>query len=429
MAVALHLSRLAPPGPRAHHRRIARAILEDTAQRHEGQVFALGSGDLVLLCRRPPPGRMRAAEFPHGLGVPDPAALPATMAALLRVDLPDPAHVTTVWPLPESLAAFTAYAAERVAESAPAAAPAAEPAELTVVVGALAAIAEGPAGIGFLRWQAGVLVPAPHRPTAPPLLPLYRELGFSIAALEARLAAPGQAAADPFLFRHLAARLDQRMLALLSEAAGTGGALDLAAAPGTPPLHLNLTLPTILSDDFARFARRCRDSGAPVGVEVALLEACGDAAAFAAARRVLAEAGMALVLDGVSHLALLLARLDALRPDLLKLAWSPVLADLAAADRQQIAATLDRIGRDRVVLHRAGSEAALRWGMAQGIRRFQGRHVDAMLAAGHSQTCPRAPACSLRQCIERAAAIVPDEACPPPPAPRRAHARAPRAAA
>ena len=161
-----------------------------------------------------------------------------------------------------------------------------------------------------------------------------------------------------------------------------------------------------------------------MGVEVALLEACGDAVAFAAARRLLAEAGMTLVLDGVSHLALLLARPDALRPDLMKLDWSPVLADLPEVDRQQIAATLDRIGRDRVVLHHADNEAALRWGMAQGIRRFQGLHVDAMLAAGRSQACPRAATCSLRQCFDRAAAVAPEPACPPPPTPRRAHARA-----
>ena len=168
-----------------------------------------------------------------------------------------------------------------------------------------------------------------------------------------------------------------------------------------------LTLPAILSDKFARFAMLCRSFGAPVGVEVALVEACSDAAAFGRARRVLAESGLALVLDGVSHLALMLTRPCALRADLVKLDWSPRLAELATEERQQIAAALERIGAHRIILHRAETEAALRWGLAQGIRRFQGRYVDAMLAAGRTMACPRAAGCTLRQCIERAAATGP----------------------
>ncbi len=412
MALVLHLSRLAAPGPRPHHRRIARAILDDTALRHDGQVFALGNGDMVLLCAMAAQGQAPAARPLYGLALSDPAAVSATMAALLRVDLPNPADVATVWRLQESLAAFTAYAAERVAESglalAPPEPPAAGPAEPTVVVGAIAAIAEGPANNDFMQRQLGVLVPYHSAAAAGlPLLPLYRELSFSIAALEARLAAPGQAAADPFLFRHLAGRLDPRMLALLADAAGTGGALDIAAGPRAAPPHINLTLPAILSDGFARLAARCRRCGVAAGIEVTLVEACGDAAAFARARGVLADAGLKLVLDGVSYLALLLAQPGTLRPDLLKLNWSPRLPDLPAEERLELAAALERIGPDRVVLHHAETEAALRWGMAQGLRRFQGRHVDAILAAGRILACPQATGCTVRQCMDQGAAIAP----------------------
>lgn len=437
MALVLHLSRLAPPGPRPHHRRIARAILEATAMRLGGQVFTLGNGDMVLLCGTVPRGQTPASASPHGLALSDPAAVSATMAALLRVDLPDPASVATLWRLPQELAALSAYAAERVAESglvlAPPAPPGAGPAEQTVVVGALAAIVEGMANTGFLQRQPGVLVPARDRSAGldhMPLQALYDEIGFSAAALEARLAAAGQALADPFLFRHLAFRLDQRMLALLANAAGTGSALDIAAfGRATPALHINLTLPAILSEGFTPFAERCRGSGRTVGVQVALVEACGDAAAFARARDVLAARGMKLVLDGVSYLALLLARPWALRPDLLKLDWSPVIPDLRGEERLGLAAALERIGPDRVVLRRAGSEAALRWGMAQGLRRFQGRHVDAILAAGRILACPQASGCTVSQCMARAATLGPagawcDAAVAPPAVPVRSRARA-----
>jgi hypothetical protein len=214
--------------------------------------------------------------------------------------------------------------------------------------------------------------------------------------------------ADPFLFRHLAFRLDWRMLALLADAAGTGGVLDIAAGgPGTAPLHINMTLPGILSNRFARVARLCRSFAAPIGIEVALIEACADPAAFERGRRVLHDAGLKLVLDSVSHLALMLARPGALQPDMVKLDWSPALPDLPLEERLRVAVALERLGPDRVVLHKAETEAALRWGLAQGIRRFQGRHVDAMLAAGRGLACPRAAHCTLRQCIERAASVGP----------------------
>lgn len=252
------------------------------------------------------------------------------------------------------------------------------------------------------------------------LRPIFREVTFSIAELEARLSAregadaTGQATADPFLFRHLARRLDPRMLETVRSHLGTGGPLDVSG--GVPP-HLNLTVGGVLSDSFARFAAACREGerrpggahgpgGAHrPGVEISMIEACVDGAAFARARTALAEAGMAFVLDGVSHLALMRTRPAALGPDLLKLDWSPRMADLAPADRAALAAAVAACGAERIVLHRAETEAALRWGLAHGIRRFQGRHVDAMLGASRILECPMSGGCSLAQCIGREAAV------------------------
>jgi len=49
VALVLHLSRLAPPAPRPHHIRVARVLLQDSAQRFGGQVIGLRNQDLVLL--------------------------------------------------------------------------------------------------------------------------------------------------------------------------------------------------------------------------------------------------------------------------------------------------------------------------------------------------------------------------------------------
>lgn len=107
VAVLLRLSALPPPGPRRYHRRIAHAVLDETAQLHEGQVFLLRGGDAVLLCRD-------GGEPAHGDSLAQPHALPRLFARLLEADLPDGAAaslpLTTVWRLEEQAEALLAYA-------------------------------------------------------------------------------------------------------------------------------------------------------------------------------------------------------------------------------------------------------------------------------------------------------------------------------
>jgi hypothetical protein len=57
-----------------------------------------------------------------------------------------------------------------------------------------------------------------------------------------------------------------------------------------------------------------------------------------------------------------------------------------------------------VVLHGADSEAAIGWGLAHGVTRFQGRYIDTMLAVERLRACASARHCTLDQCRERASA-------------------------
>ncbi len=314
------------------------------------------------------------------------------------------------WPPP-----LLAYATARAVEPPPPA-PAAETtrsqpdrAAQTGVVDALAAAVAAADITDLLRRQTAVVLPLSGAGGGRGALrPLFREISFSVTALEARIGG-GSAHADPYLFRHLASRLDRRMLDLLAEAHGGGGPLD-AASNVAPPAHLNLTLPAIASAAFARFAASCGRTpdavsldGHPArgGIEVSLIEACADPAGFAEARVRVQAAGLLLVLDRVSHLTLMLTQLGPLRPDLLKLEWAPSLATLDRTGAERLDDALARLGPSRLVLLRADTEAAVRWGLARGIRRFQGRHVDAMLAASRLADCPQAGGCTLRQCAER----------------------------
>ncbi len=396
MALVLHLSRLTPPAPRPHHRRVARALMQDTAGWYGGQLFSLGNTDLVLLCREQ---SGHAATAGRGRAT-DPQALPQMLRHLLRVDTPPGLDLVSVWPLSSHINALQDYASARVARHEGSLVMEEDIAGQTGAVDVLGSFISSSAIADLLQRQSAILLSGGIESHGG-IRPLYHEVTFSIAGLEGRVATAAPVSADPFLFRHLAARLDMRMLEMLSQEAGGGGPLDIKR-PGPPALHLNLTIQGILSESFARLVAVGGTAPGRVGVEISLLEAVADSAAFARARAVLANSGCAFVLDGVSHLTLLMTRPGLFDASLIKLDWSPRLAEIGEAEQGLIDRAIREIGLHRIVLHRAETEAALRWGLARGIRRFQGRHVDAMLGAARIVGCPDADGCTLRQCIERA---------------------------
>lgn len=401
VAVALHLGRLRPPAPRPHHVRVARALLQDAAGRHGGQVFPLRNGDMVLLCADPDPqGSPSSPHSPHNL--------PSVFARLFGADAPDPATLTSLWRLEGEGDGLRAYVATRAADSTQSPAPVAE--EGPASPQALAALeqvlleAELPELLGS---QTAIMVSEGRGlPLAARLAPLFRELTISLTALQARhdLA---EAIADPFLFRNFAASLDGRMLEFLHEDMEAGGKFTRPAIKQGLPIHLNLTLEHLVSPGFARLSQAARRLGAKFGIEISLMEAVADPELFEYARHLLDMAGFSLVIDGLDHSGLLLTHPGGLRPALVKLTWSPRLADAPPAQAAAMDAAIKRIGASRLLLARAETEEALVWGQSRGITRFQGYFLDAVQAAARIGICHSARACSLRQCMSRAGTFSP----------------------
>lgn len=373
VGLVLQPSLMPPPGPLAHHRRVALALMQDNARAHDGQVFALSNGDLVLL------GPQRAR--------------PASLASLLLRLLRAPDRVASLWPLDSDAERLRSEIAARL-EAHQANTGEADPA------GAADGLTDSRPVVSVLHRQTAL------RP-GERMRPLFREIRFSVSALEARLGLY-DAVDDPYLVRYLSSRLDRHLLATLARALGDGGPLDtLAAGPEAVPIHLNLTLSGILSPEFDRYAEalgRAGGSGRAPAIEIAFLDACADPAGFAGAETRLERFGMAVVLDAVPHQALLLMHPGRLTAGPLKLDWSPHIARLTAAEQSAIDTAIAEIGPARIVLQQADSEAALHWGRSRGIRDFQGRHLEAMQAALRMRHCPASAACSLRQCRERASA-------------------------
>lgn len=382
--LGLHMSLLPPLGAKPHQTLIAAALLEEAGRRGDGQMFRLPNGNLALLFK-PTDGGAAAISMLESLFQPytaDPSGL-VTLSHLgsagrealtfIQTCLQEPVRPLPTEPVQASAAAIAAM-------------------ETVIQTAALPDLVH--------RQTAVAMMQGPQMR----IVRLYREVAISTAVLEARIAAVGQANADPFLFNHLASRLDQRMLDALRRDVPERGLLS--GALGRAALHVNLTLAGVLSSAFAAFASACRPgiaAGLEIGIEIQFVEAFADAKAFVLARERLRLANMRLVLEGVSGQALILTSPAALQPDLVKLTWSPSLTNPDTALR----AAIGRVGLDRLVLHRSESEAAIAWGLSVGLTRFQGRYVDAMLAAERLRTCDHRAACTARQCMERASATGP----------------------
>ena len=380
--LGLHLSRMAPPAPRPHHERIARSVLDNAASRYRGQLFTLVNGDLALL-------------FPPGdNGV----SLAATLGSLFSADAPDPGLILSRWSLPNNLKELSAFL-----DALPTIAAAPEKAEKDSGFAAVMTLfnaVEIRRIRELLERQTGVFVTVGGSER---VRPLYREVRFSLPALEARAAASGHVTSDPFLFRHLTAKLDGAMLSAVVADLERDRPMLAGVRGGNMFLHVNMSLEAVLSPSFAILAEMAARTETRVAVEVALVEAFADTENFMRARSRVQEAGFSMVLDEVTHHALLVTKLGKFGCDWLKLDWSRQI--LQAGDI--VDAALKEIGPAKIIIEKADTEDAVRWGMARGVRRFQGRHIDAILAAGRLAVCSSAGACTLRKCIDRERAVTP----------------------
>ena len=106
----------------------------------------------------------------------------------------------------------------------------------------------------------------------------------------------------------------------------------------------------------------------------------GDMGAYMFARDFMRERGYRICLDGLNHLTLQFIDRERLGLDLLKLIWTPDMADDMSGNRTaELKEHVDRCGRARIILTRCDSDEAVRFGQSLGITMFQGRYIDKQL--------------------------------------------------
>jgi EAL domain-containing protein (putative c-di-GMP-specific phosphodiesterase class I) len=381
LAVVLHLSRLR--AQRSYHSRIARPVLDQAAPRHGGMVFARCNGDLVML------GHAPDAEE----DAVDPGLLVRELLQLFGTEAAESALVS-LWLLGSEAAAFRAYLEE------PAFTPPVLPAVAEdVQPGHTAAVAE---------WQkASARMPVPELLSQQTAVVLHAgrdvPIGSRLSPLFRELSVRGPDGLDPWLERHVSAGMDARLLAHLLYDLEEGGRLTRASVSAGLALHINLSLPSIVSPAFARLTQAARAAGARFGVEISMTEAFADLPMLDYAAALLRHAGFAFVLEGLDEASLGLARLHPLEADLVKLDWSHGLLHAPGAYRTAIEQRLRALGAERLLLDGADTADAVAWGQTLGITRFQGSFLDSVQGATRMFFCHTATLCTLRQCVSRGA--------------------------
>lgn len=307
-----------------HRRKVARALLQEGALAAGGQVLDGPGGDLLLVGAEP--GRAaRLRELVERLVGPD--------------------H-TQILCLQRDAASLLAYAS-----GGPAPVPRL-PDEGPGLAGLDAFLDAMPINAGVRRLQgwpvAGGTQPAFPRPTFPRptfLRPAFLRIEPDRARLRLALGPLGE---DADLLEHAARRLAARLLGALADPA------EARALLGTPPPpRLHLPLPAGLLQEAAANA-------IPPGLLTVTLPlaAAADPEALAHRRAGLAASGIGLEIEGVDATALALLDGAALAGDLIRLRWSPALAEPWAE------AALHRLGLSRIVVAEASAEAASRLGVA-----------------------------------------------------------------
>ncbi len=404
-AVAVHLARLEPPGPRPHHRRVSHALLEETARPAEGQLFSLANGDLVLLCNP-----SDADSRPAGAAAPcDPEALVQTFIALFRADMADPARIATYWHLPAEFPSFMEYVTASAGESGPVARIGSsrgnDGCAQVLAAGAIASFAANSGGAAYYRRAVGVRISRARDPQGTaclPLRPIYQCLSLDHARIATIIGAPETGDTDPYLTSALRSRLSRQIVKSLAGKLGSRHALDIAAASSpTLPVHLGLLVSQAAAADLVELAVRAGNAGVAVTAEIDYADALNDAHEFHRLADLLNSTSIPVVLAGVPLPALTMTKPWLLPAAMLKLACPAHFLDNPNDDHPPPPPPVTEVGGERTILANVGNAATLRWGMANGIERFEGPYVSTLLAAAQHQSCPAAATCAWERCVER----------------------------
>jgi len=380
-ALHIHLSRLQSQNREENKVRIAFRLFEGMVDIFHGQIFLLTNMDIMLICKDARLADLDAIVYKlKALFNKDPLAY--------SDDIEGQGGFASVYDLAGHYEEFLALCAQLVPEAKKRKADQKAAAQIQELdAKSLLRVLSGIAGTsiaGALRRQPCVRITDDNTAEV-----MFQEFYMSIAELQKDLAPDVNLLSNRWLFQHLSQVLDLKVL----EALQTAGFHRLPAA-----YSLNLNMSTVESPMFRRFLASLRGN-AGLFVEFQLADIFSNLDTFFRVRDDLKAKGVGTVLDGMNTITLEFLDAELYETDFVKVSWSGDMAnDIITAD---LTNALGPVGFDHVILARCDSEASIEWGLDRGIRHFQGRYLDSMVAAVTMTHCDKAAACTLQQCNAR----------------------------
>ena len=376
-AVVLNLSQLQPDNRRAQQIRIAANTFDSSVSHFEGQIFLLAQGDIVFIGKDADVGAIdNAVNKVRYLFGDDP----------LTAGIDDVANdsFATWYDLTRDYAKFAGFVENLYTEEQR------RQKRVTAIAGDGQRQERLPMDPRALAELYGVIDRADltnvlRRQTIctialnEPPKPLFRELYVSIAELRDMVMPKRDIASDRWLFQFITQTLDRRVLALLRRNDDSTLAHSYS---------VNLNISTLLSPEFQAFDQSLKSgSRGTIVIELEKVDIFADIGAYIFARDYVRERGYRVCLDGVTALTLPFIDRERLGLDLVKVFWSPDLADPARPERAaEVRAGIERVGKSRIIMARCDNPRAVQFGQQCGVHLFQGRYVEQFLAAsGNAQ--------------------------------------------
>lgn len=364
-AVHCHLSALQAPSRKPNFIRIAARSFDTLINNFDATLYVLANSDMALICRNIRVEDIDTAIFKlRALFAEDPLTDEADDGVDHFASWYDLAESTDFAAFEDLIGHFEANARLRqdpAAASRPAPSPL-DSASLVQLERRLQALRLS----DIIRQQPTVDV----RPGRGRRI-LFKEHYVAMAELRQRIAPDIDLFASPWLFHYLTDLLDKRMLAVVAR-------MNFATLKDA--ISLNLHVGTVMSPEFQLFNEQIGAHADKVVVEFQMVDIIADMGAFIYARKWLRDQDYRILIDGLYPMALQFFDPGMLDPDFVKINWTPdTKDDVRGLQVAELRDMIDYIGPDKMVLARAESEDAIRWGLGLGMNRFQGFFVDKLV--------------------------------------------------
>ncbi|MCW9034630.1 MAG: hypothetical protein OQK35_02495 [Alphaproteobacteria bacterium] len=201
---------------------------------------------------------------------------------------------------------------------------------------------------------------------------VFSELYISIPDLRDTLLPGIGLTGNRWLFQHLTETLDHRVLSLL-------GKTDERSFTGD--ISINLNVATLLTKEFLNFDDAVIASmRGGIVLELQLVDIFANLNDFQFAREFVKDRGYRLCIDGIDYNTLRYIDRERMGIDLIKLNWSPELLVTEDIPLQEMREVVSMAGEARMILARCDDRDAIEYGQSVGIKLFQGRHVETLIA-------------------------------------------------